>query len=51
MTYLNISHNLVTICEHEVVQAVEELPDEEVKAIAVSLWYSYMNPMHNGSEA
>ena len=27
-------------------QAVEELLDEEVDAIAVSLWNSYMNPIH-----
>lgn len=36
----------IPLYEHEVVQAVEELLDENVDAIAVSLWYSYMNPAH-----
>jgi len=36
----------IPLYEHEVVTAVEELLDEGVAAIAVSLWYSYMNPMH-----
>lgn len=36
----------IPLYEHEAVQAVEELLDENVDAIAVSLWFSYMNPMH-----
>ncbi len=36
----------IPLYEHEVIKAVEELLDEEVDAIAVSLWYSYMNSMH-----
>ena len=36
----------IPLYEHEVVKAVEELLDEGVDAIAVSLWYSYMNSMH-----
>ena len=40
------SMEAIPLYEHEVVQAVEELLDEGVDAIAVSLWYSYMNPMH-----
>lgn len=40
------SMEAIPLYEHEVVQAVEELLDEKVDAIAVSLWFSYMNPMH-----
>lgn len=40
------SMEAIPLYEHEVEQAVQELLDEEVDAIAVSLWYSYMNPMH-----
>ncbi|MBW2420803.1 MAG: hydantoinase/oxoprolinase family protein, partial [Deltaproteobacteria bacterium] len=36
----------IPLYEHEVVQAVEELLSEGVDAIAVSLWFSYLNPMH-----
>jgi len=36
----------IPLYEHEAVQAAEELLDEGVDAIAVCLWYSYMNPMH-----
>ncbi len=36
----------IPLYEHEVEQAVEELLDEGVDAIAVCLFYSYMNPMH-----
>jgi N-methylhydantoinase A len=36
----------IPLYEHEVEQAVEELLDEGVDAIAISLWYSYLNPMH-----
>jgi acetone carboxylase beta subunit len=36
----------IPLYEHEVEKAVEELLDEGVDAIAVCLFYSYMNPMH-----
>ena len=36
----------IPLYEHEVVRAIEELLDKGVDAIAVSLWYSYLNPMH-----
>ncbi len=36
----------IPLYEHEVVQSVKELLDEGVDAIAVSLIYSYMNPVH-----
>ncbi len=36
----------IPLYEHDVIKAVEELLDEGVDAIAVSLWYSYMNSMH-----
>jgi N-methylhydantoinase A len=36
----------IPLYEHEVVKAIEELLDKEVDAIAVCLWYSYLNPMH-----
>lgn len=36
----------IPLYEHEVVQAIEELLAENVDAIAVSLWFSYMNPAH-----
>ena len=40
------SMEAIPLYEHEVVRAVEELLDEGVEAIAVSLWYSYLNPTH-----
>ena len=40
------SMEAIPLYEHEVERAVEELMDEGVEAIAVSLWYSYLNPMH-----
>jgi len=36
----------IPLYEHEVVRAIEELLDKGVDAIAVCLWYSYLNPMH-----
>jgi len=36
----------IPLYEHEARQAVEELLDEGVDAIAVCLYYSYMNPAH-----
>jgi len=36
----------IPLYEHEAVQAVEELLDEGVDAIAVCLLFSYMNPAH-----
>lgn len=36
----------IPLYEHEAVKAVEELLDEGVDAIAVCLYYSYMNPVH-----
>ncbi|MBP1685879.1 MAG: hydantoinase/oxoprolinase family protein [Deltaproteobacteria bacterium] len=40
------SMEAIPLYEHEVVQAVAELLDEGVDAIAVCLWYSYLNPAH-----
>jgi len=36
----------IPLYEHEVRKSVEELLDEGVEAIAVCLWFSYMNPAH-----
>ncbi len=36
----------IPLYEHEVRRAVEELLDEQVDALAICLYYSYMNPMH-----
>ncbi len=36
----------IPLYEHEAVKAVEELLDEGVDAIAVCLYYSYLNPAH-----
>jgi len=36
----------IPLYEDEARKAVEELLDEGVEAIAVSLWFSYMNPTH-----
>jgi N-methylhydantoinase A len=36
----------IPLYEDEVVRGVEELLDEGVDAIAVCLWYSYLNPAH-----
>jgi acetone carboxylase beta subunit len=40
------SMEAIPLYEHEVERAVEELLDDGVEAIAVSLWYSYLNSMH-----
>jgi len=36
----------IPLYEHEARKAVEELLDEGVEAIAVCLWYCYLNPSH-----